>query len=53
MQEIAFMLGYLDVANFRRAFKRWEETPPTAFKARAPTAPASSTARHRAERRGR
>ena len=32
MQEIAYMLGYSDLANFRRAFKRWEAVPPTSFK---------------------
>jgi AraC-like DNA-binding protein len=51
MQEIAFRLGYSDVANFRRAFKRWEEAPPSAFK--PPTAAPAPTARRRAERRGR
>jgi AraC-like DNA-binding protein len=30
IQEIAFMLGYSDLANFRRAFKRWEQAPPSA-----------------------
>jgi AraC-like DNA-binding protein len=28
--EIANQLGYTDLANFRRAFKRWEKVPPTA-----------------------
>lgn len=31
IQEIAFMLGYDDQANFRRAFKRWEGVPPSAY----------------------
>ncbi|WLD57489.1 AraC family transcriptional regulator [Salinispirillum sp. LH 10-3-1] len=31
IEEIAFALGYHDVANFRRAFKRWEGVPPSAF----------------------
>jgi AraC-like DNA-binding protein len=38
IQEIAFMLGYDDQANFRRAFKRWEGVPPTAYRS-APTDP--------------
>ncbi|MDH4585716.1 AraC family transcriptional regulator [Pseudomonas sp. BN415] len=32
VQEIAYSLGYSDVANFRRAFKRWEGVPPTEFR---------------------
>jgi AraC-like DNA-binding protein len=32
MQEIAYMLGYSDLANFRRAFKRWEAVPPSSLK---------------------
>ncbi|MCF6764963.1 AraC family transcriptional regulator [Thiotrichales bacterium 19S3-7] len=31
IQEIAFNLGYHDVANFRRAFKRWEGIPPSKY----------------------
>lgn len=31
-QEIAFSLGYHDIANFRRAFKRWEGIPPSEYK---------------------
>lgn len=34
MQEIAFLLGYDDQANFRRAFKRWEGVAPTAYRER-------------------
>ncbi len=34
MDEIAYRLGYTDVANFRRAFKRWESVPPSTFVAR-------------------
>jgi AraC-like DNA-binding protein len=34
IEEIAFLLGYSDLANFRRAFKRWERTTPSAFRRR-------------------
>jgi AraC-like DNA-binding protein len=33
LQEIAWALGYTDLANFRRAFKRWEGLPPSGFRA--------------------
>lgn len=31
IQEIAYALGYTEIANFRRAFKRWEALPPSQF----------------------
>jgi AraC-like DNA-binding protein len=31
IQEIAYSLGYNDVANFRRAFKQWEGVPPSDY----------------------
>jgi len=31
VQEISYALGYTDIANFRRAFKRWEGVPPSAW----------------------
>jgi AraC-like DNA-binding protein len=34
MDEIAYRLGYTDLANFRRAFKRWESLPPSVFRER-------------------
>ncbi len=32
IEEIAFTLGYSDLANFRRAFKRWESVAPSAYR---------------------
>ncbi len=36
IEEIAYALGYSDLSNFRRAFKRWESKPPSAFRPRRP-----------------
>lgn len=33
VQEIAYTLGYTDIANFRRAFKRWEGVAPSGYRA--------------------
>jgi AraC-like DNA-binding protein len=32
IEEIAYVLGYSDLANFRRAFKRWESVPPSEYR---------------------
>ncbi|PTS86296.1 AraC family transcriptional regulator [Pseudomonas sp. HMWF032] len=32
VEEIAYSLGYTDLANFRRAFKRWQQQSPSAFR---------------------
>jgi AraC-like DNA-binding protein len=32
VQEVAFALGYTDLANFRRAFKRWHGQSPSAYR---------------------
>lgn len=32
IQEIAYALGYTDIANFRRAFKRWQALPPSQYR---------------------
>ena len=34
MDEIAYRLGYTDLANFRRAFKRWQGVAPSAYRER-------------------
>ena len=34
IQEIAFTLGYSDIANFRRAFKRWQGMAPSEYQKR-------------------
>lgn len=34
VQEISYALGYSDIANFRKAFKRWESVPPSTYGAR-------------------
>jgi AraC-like DNA-binding protein len=38
IDEIAFILGYTDPANFRRAFRRWSGVPPSAFREQASSA---------------
>lgn len=35
IEEIAFALGYTDLANFRRAFRRWESVPPSEYRAKS------------------
>ncbi len=50
VQEIAYALGYSDVANFRRAFKRWEAVSPSDYRKRAARLdrrPTSATGRYR------
>ncbi len=32
VKQVAFLLGYADVANFRRAFKRWQGLSPSDFR---------------------
>lgn len=49
IEEIAYTLGYSDLANFRRAFKRWESVPPSEFRAKLG---ASGTDQTRDETRG-
>ena len=34
VDEVAYQLGYTDVSNFRRAFKRWEGVAPSVYRAR-------------------
>jgi AraC-like DNA-binding protein len=35
IEEIAYTLGYSDLANFRRAFRRWESCAPSEYRASA------------------
>jgi len=35
LAEVAWMLGYTDLANFRRAWKRWEGVAPSVWRQRA------------------
>jgi AraC-like DNA-binding protein len=35
IEEVAYILGYTDPANFRRAFRRWEGMPPSRWRAAA------------------
>jgi len=35
VQEISFLLGYSDVANYRKAFKRWQGCSPSEFRKNA------------------
>jgi AraC-like DNA-binding protein len=37
IEEVAYVLGYSDLSNFRRAFKRWESIPPSVFLDRVDT----------------
>ena len=36
VEDIAYALGYSDLSNFRRAFKRWASRPPSAVRPRRP-----------------
>jgi AraC-like DNA-binding protein len=40
IEELAYTLGYTDVSNFRRAFKRWEGLTPTDYRSRHLSKPA-------------
>ncbi len=50
LEEIAYTLGYTDFANFRRAFKRWEGVPPSAYRG-SHVKPSSAKSGRRAPRR--
>lgn len=45
VEEVAYALGYTDVANFRRAFKRWEAVAPSTYA--ATTKPPGAAGRRR------
>ncbi|CAN5683559.1 ornithine utilization transcriptional regulator OruR [soil metagenome] len=41
INEIAYILGYTDIANFRRAFKRWEGIAPSEYRTKISATSAS------------
>ena len=45
IEEVAFALGYTDLSNFRRAFKRWAKAPPSAHRPPRKTPPAGRRGR--------
>jgi AraC-like DNA-binding protein len=47
LEEIAYMLGYSDLANFRRAFKRWEAVPPSAYRPSRATSEKTQAGKHK------
>jgi AraC-like DNA-binding protein len=51
MEKLAYTLGYSDLANFRRAFKRWESVSPSTYRAKyARHTPETSTRARRSRR---
>lgn len=45
IEEIAFAVGYTDLANFRRAFRRWESVAPSEYREKSRRRPASTKSR--------
>jgi len=40
IKQLSYQLGYVDVANFRRAFKRWQGTTPSEYRQQQKAHPA-------------
>lgn len=51
VEEVAYILGYSDSSNFRRAFRRWTGRPPTSFRTPRREGPSPDNTTHRSGHR--